>query len=135
MRRFILRVWQAVRPSRGERDLAREVASHLALLADDFVRRGMSADEARYAARRALGSTALTMDRQRDARSFVWLDDLRRDLALAARLLRRNPVFTATAGLSLAIGIGANTTVFTVAQALLFRDPAGVAAPQRLVDI
>jgi len=88
MRRFILRVWHAVRPSRGERDLAREVASHLALLADDFVRRGMSADEARYAARRALGSTALTMDRQRDARSFVWLDDLRRDLALAARLLR-----------------------------------------------
>ena len=135
MRRFILRLWHAVRPSRGERDLAREVASHIALLADDFVRRGMSADEARYAARRALGSTALTMDRQRDARSFVWLDDLRRDLALAARLLRRSPAFTATAGLSLAIGIGANTTVFTVAHALLFRDPAGVAAPRRLVDI
>src|SRR5689334_14610672 len=98
MRRFILRLWHAVRPSRGERDLAREVAPHLALLTDDFVRRGMSADEARYATRRALGSTALTMDRQRDARSFVWLDALRRDLALAARLLRRNPAFAATAG-------------------------------------
>jgi predicted permease len=67
--------------------------------------------------------------------SFALIDDLRWDARYAARLLVRNPAFAVTAIVSLAIGIGANTTVFTVAQALLFRDPAGVAAPERLVDI
>src|SRR5207244_2393358 len=66
---------------------------------------------------------------------FVWLDDARRDLRHAARLLRRNPLFTMTAALSLAIGIGANTTIFTVANALLFQAAAGVVEPHRLVDI
>ena len=70
-----------------------------------------------------------------DTRSFVWFSDARRDLVHAARLLRRNPVLTITATLSLAIGIGANTTIFTVANALLFQPPAGVAEPCRLVDI
>src|SRR5471030_2649151 len=60
-----------------------------------------------------------------------WLQDIRH----AARLVRRNPLFALTAALSLAIGIGANTTIFTVANAVLFRPPAGVAAPDRLVDI
>jgi predicted permease len=64
-----------------------------------------------------------------------WLDDARRDLAHAGRLLQRNPLFTATAVISLAIGIGANTTVFVVANALLLRPPVGVAEPDRLVDI
>ena len=57
------------------------------------------------------------------------------DLRYAARLLRRNPLFALTAALSLAIGIGANTAIFTIANALLFRPPAGVAAPGRLVDV
>src|SRR5438045_8826483 len=95
----------------------------------------MPAEAARLAARRALGSTAHTMNLHRDARSFVWLDDLRWDVGYAVRLLRRNPIFALTAALSLAIGIGANTTIFTVANALLFRAPAGVAQPDRLVDI
>jgi len=74
--------------------------------------------------------------RQRVRRgSLAWVDDLRWDARYAARLLVRDPVFALTATVSLAIGIGANTTVFTVAQALLVRDPAGVAAPDRLVDI
>jgi len=135
VRRAILRVWNALRPSAREADLAREVASHLALLEDDFQRRGLSAGDARLAARRALGSTAHTMNLHRDARSFVWLDDVRWDVGYSARLLRRNPIFTLTAALSLAIGIGANTTIFTIANALLFRPPAGVAEPGRLVDI
>ena len=74
-------------------------------------------------------------DRQRDARSFAVAGRARRDLRHAARLLRRNPLFALTAALSLAIGIGANTTIFTVANALLFQPPAGVAEPDRLVDI
>jgi predicted permease len=67
--------------------------------------------------------------------SFIWLDDVRRDLFHAARLLRRNPLTTITAALSLAVGIGANTAIFTVANALLLRPPVGVADPGRLVDI
>ena len=68
-------------------------------------------------------------------RPFLWFSDARRDMVHAARLLRRNPVLTITATLSLAIGIGANTTIFTVANALLFQPPPGVAEPSRLVDI
>jgi predicted permease len=60
-----------------------------------------------------------------------WLQDIR----YGARLLRRNPVFAATAALSLAIGVGANTTIFTIANALLFKPPAGVVEPDRLVDV
>src|SRR5947209_5301428 len=60
-----------------------------------------------------------------------WLQDVR----YAARLVRRNPVFAATAAASLAIGIGANTTIFTIANALLFRPPSGVVEPSRLVDV
>ena len=66
---------------------------------------------------------------------LVWFSDARRDVLHAARLLRRHPVVTMTATLSLAIGIGANTTIFTVANALLFQPPAGVVEPSRLVDI
>ena len=65
----------------------------------------------------------------------MWVSDARRDMRHAARLLRRNPVVTITATLSLAIGIGANTAVFTVANALLFQPPPGVLEPSRLVDI
>jgi predicted permease len=65
----------------------------------------------------------------------MWLDDAARDVRHGGRLLRRNPLFAATAAISLAIGIGANTTIFTVANALLFQPPPGVVDPARLVDI
>jgi putative ABC transport system permease protein len=122
-------------PARAEDDLARETASHLALLEDEYRRRGMSEREACFAALRAFGGIEQMKDKQRDARSFAWLDDARRDFAHAARALRRDPLFTLTAAASLAIGIGANTTIFTVANALLFRSPAGIADSNRLVDV
>jgi predicted permease len=134
-RRFIHRFLTAFRHGHAEEELSRETAAHLALLEDEFQRRGMALDEARVAARRAFGGVEQMKDRQRDARSFAWLDDARWDLRHAARLLRRDPLFTLTAVLSLAIGIGANTTIFTVAHAVLFRPPVGVAAPSHLVDI
>ena len=133
--RCFSRLWAAIAPGRAEDELSREITAHLALLEDELQRRGMTAGEARVEARRAFGGVEQMKDRQRDARSFVWLDDARWDLRHAARLLRRDVLFTLTAVLSLAIGIGANTTVFTIAHAVLFRPPAGVADPDQLVDI
>src|SRR4030095_4935832 len=67
--------------------------------------------------------------------SFLWLEDVRQDVVHGLRLLRRSPLFTATAAASLAIGIGANTAIFSVANGLLFRPPAGIVDPDSLIDI
>src|SRR5260221_14615733 len=107
--RFILRLINVVRPHRAEPDLTRELDAHLALLEDEHRRRGLSPDEARLAARRDFDGVELTKVRHRDARSFVWLDDARRDLSSALRPLPRSPRFAATAILTLALGIGATT--------------------------
>ena len=80
MTRFLRRLLSAFTHRRDETDLSREMSSHLALLEDEYLRRGMTADEARLAARRAMGSVALAKDRHRDARSFPWLEDARIDL-------------------------------------------------------
>jgi predicted permease len=135
LRRVVRRLLNVIRPERGEPDLAREIDAHLSLMEDDFRHRGMTPDEARLAARRAFGGIAQAKDLQRDARSLRWADDAGRDLRHAARLLRRAPLFTLTAALSVAIGIGATTTIFTVANALLLTAPAGVADADRLTDI
>src|SRR5262245_35311571 len=65
----------------------------------------------------------------------MWLDRLRQDVRYALRSCARTPLFTATAGLSLAIGIGADTAVFSVANGILLKSPVGVVEPDRLVDI
>ncbi len=135
MRRFFLRLLNLVRRDRAERELTREIDAHLTLLEDEFQRRGMTPGDARRAARIALGGIEQTKELQRDERSFAWLEDARRDVEYGARVIRRNPAFATTAAMSLAIGIGANSAVFTVANALLFRDPPGVADAGRLVDI
>src|SRR5215216_3129557 len=101
-----------LRRDRAEHDLDREIAAHLALLEDQYQRRGMSADESRLAARRSIGGIERAKDLHRDARSFMWLDALRRDLRYAARALARAPRFTCIAVVALGLGIGVNTTFF-----------------------
>ena len=135
MRRFLERLLNLLRVRRPDPDLAREIDAHLALLQDTYEARGLSPDTARRAARMALGNVDLVKAQHRDARSFRWIEDAWQDAAHGLRLLRRSPVFTATAALSLAIGIGANTAIFTVANALLFRPPAGITDPSELVVI
>ena len=134
MRRFIQRLLNVIRPRRGDEELTREVASHLALLEDEYRRRGMTDDEARLAARRAIGSVALVQDRHRDARSFVWLDDLRRDGRHAMRRLRQAPGFAATAILTLGLGIAVNNTFFTLVNAICLRG-IPIAAPERVLSV
>lgn len=121
LRRFVLRLWNAIAPGRAERELQREIASHLAILEEQFRRQGMVATDARIAARRALGGIEQAKDQQRDARSFVWIDDLRRDVAYALRTYRRTPVFAGVAIVTLALGIGANTAILSVADHVLWR--------------
>ena len=121
MKRFVRR-WMSLFRSRSHDDeLAREMDAHLALAEEEYRRRGMNAEDAGRAARRAMGSVALAHDRHRDARSFVWIDDLVRDLRYALRNLRRSPGFTAVAVVALGLGIGVNTTFFTIVDAICLR--------------
>lgn len=110
-----------MRRDRAEQELTRELAAHLALIEDDLVRRGMTRDEAARAARQALGGTDQIRERQRDARSIGWLEDLRHDLGHSLRALRRAPAFTAATVGTLALGIGATTAIFSVVYALLVK--------------
>ena len=134
MRRFFLRLSNFLRRERADREMAREIASHLALMEDDFIRRGMAPGEARLAARRSYGGVEQTKELHRDERSFVWLEQLLQDARHAWRSLAKSPGFVAVAVLSLAFGIGVNTAIFTLVSGILLKE-LPVHDPHRIVQI
>jgi putative ABC transport system permease protein len=120
LRRHLLRLLTFVRSARAERELSREVTTHLQLLEDDFIARGMNAGDARLAARRAFGGQVEQVkERQRDERSFRLLDQSWLDLKLALRMMVRYPGLTIVGvlGLSVAMAIAAGS--FAIADMLL----------------
>jgi MacB-like periplasmic core domain len=116
-----LRVRSLFRSGQVERELDEELQYHLQHLIDDYVAAGMSRPEARYKALREMGAIEQRKEECRDARGLALVDTLRQDVTYALRGVRRNPVYSVVLVLSLALGIGANTAVYSVLYALLFR--------------
>jgi predicted permease len=120
------------RRKRSAEDFAEEIKAHLELEADDLKSEGFSEDEARWRARREFGNVRASQERFYLKGRWIALDKLLRDLRFGLRSLRHSPGFAATAILTLALGVGANTAVFSVMNAVLLRS-LPVADPGRVV--
>ncbi len=137
MRRGTLReAWRrllaSVRGRALDDDLDEELRSHVALAADEHERRGVLPDEARRLALVQLGGVTAARERHRDARAWPWLETTWADMRYALRGLWRTPAFTLVVIAMLAVGIGANTAIFSIVNAVVLR-PVPFADPERLV--
>jgi putative ABC transport system permease protein len=107
--------------ARRDRDLDREIRAHLQMAIEEHLRAGMSPPDARASAMRELGGVTQTKEAFREQQGFAAVENVVRDLSYACRLLRARPSFSAAVMLAIALGVGANTAVFSVAHSVLWR--------------
>src|SRR5450631_492947 len=127
----LLRMKALFSRKRLDRDMLSELDFHQAMLRERLLREGVPQAEVDAATRRAFGSSGRWHERLRELWQFRTLENLLRDLRLSARLLRKSPGFTAVALLTLTLGVGANTTIFSLINGLLLR-PLPVPQSERL---
>src|SRR5579872_1573049 len=132
LREFLARLAGLLRVRRGDPGVDDEIRGHLEALETSYLRRGLTPADAKRAARLAFGNVALVRETYQTQRSLPSVESVFRDIRYAARLLARHPGFTVTAVLTLALGIGLNTTLFTTIDAVMFR-PLPVRDGDRLV--
>src|SRR5580765_2516015 len=134
LRRFVFRLVTFFRFHRSEDELTRELESHLALMEDEFLHKGLTAVEARLAARRAFGGVEQTKDRYRDARGLPAVDGVWRDIRIAARTSLRHPGFSLAVIAILTLGIAASVAMFTVLDQVVLQ-PLPYPRADRLVRV
>jgi predicted permease len=135
LRALLHRLTGLLRRDARERELQAEIASHFQLHIDDNIRAGMSPEDARRAAILKFGPVESIKEAVRDRASIPVLEILIQDVRYALRRMRRQPGFTALIALTLALGVGANAAMFGLVDVLMFRTPAHVPKPERIVSV
>ena len=131
---WLSRLRNAIRANRLSAEIDREMAFHLAERVDDLVASGMTPDAAQREARRRFGNYGVQKERTRDNDVAAWLDTLAADVRYAVRALRASPGFATVAVVSLALGIGANTAIFSLINAVMLQ-ALPVQRPNELVVV
>src|ERR1700733_11218171 len=120
--------------NRAETELEREIAHHLHALTTEYERQGYSRQEAVRLAKKEFGGRELTKERCRDERRWSWFNGLKQDVVFGIRMMRRPPIVTGAAVLSLALAIGANTAILSLMNVVLWQD-LPVPNPRQLTSV